>query len=138
MPQDGGLFPHLDVRRNVLYGARRQEPDALERLVEVFELDTLLDRRIEGLSGGERRRVAIARALVTAPRLLLLDEPLAGLDDARRRRILPFLERARREFGVPLLFVTHRREEVADLCDEVVLLDGGKVAGRCSPHELLA
>jgi len=138
VPQESALFPHLDVRANVLYGTRRREPPSFARLVEVLELETLLDRRVGGLSGGERRRVAIARALAPDPRLLLLDEPLAGLDDARRHRILPFLERLRRDIGVPLLLVTHLRQEVAAICDEVVLLDDGQVIGQGRPADLLA
>lgn len=137
VPQEGALFPHLDVRANVLYGARGAEPPSFGRLVEVLELEPLLGRAVAGLSGGERRRVAIARALVPEPRILLLDEPLSGLDDARRQRILPFLERLRREVDVPLLFVTHQRDEAAWLCDEVVLLEAGRVVGQGPPDELL-
>jgi molybdate transport system ATP-binding protein len=130
VPQDGALFPHLDVRGNVLFGAGRGRENDLGRIAEAFELGPLLDRRIDGLSGGERRRVALARALLASPRLLLLDEPLAGLDGARRRRILPFLERVRGEFGVPLVYVTHQHDEIVELCDEVLVLDEGRLAGR--------
>jgi molybdate transport system ATP-binding protein len=95
-----------------------------------------MERRVDGLSGGERQRVALARALLASPRILLLDEPLAGLDRARRRRILPFLERLRHEFDVPLVYVTHQVDEIVELCDDVLALDEGRVAGR-GPEALL-
>ena len=136
VPQEGALFPHLSVRSNVLYGARDAPADGLARVVDAFELAPLLDRRIAGLSGGEQRRVALARALLSRPRLLLLDEPLAGLDRGRRDRILPFLERTRAEFGVPLVYVTHQIDEIAALCDEVLTLESGRLAGRAAPDRL--
>jgi molybdate transport system ATP-binding protein len=136
VPQEGALFPHLDVRSNVLYGAADGRDADLARIVEVFELGALMERRVDGLSGGERQRVALARALLASPRILLLDEPLAGLDRARRRRILPFLERLRHEFDVPLVYVTHQVDEIVELCDDVLALDEGRVAGR-GPEALL-
>jgi molybdate transport system ATP-binding protein len=116
--QDVALFPHMHVRRNVLYGRRRGQK---------LELAPLLDRPVARLSGGERQRVALARALMSAPELLLLDEPLNAIDLELRRRILPYLERVRDELAVPILYVTHDRDEVRQLADHVVVLEKGKV-----------
>lgn len=139
IPQDGALFPHLSVRGNLLYGHREGEaPPAftLDHVGQVLELAPLLDRRIAGLSGGERQRVALGRALLSAPRLLLLDEPLAGLDAPLRERILPYLRTVRDEFAVPMLYVSHQPEEIVALCDDVVVLARGQVVGRGAPEEL--
>ncbi|HEX5757747.1 MAG TPA: ATP-binding cassette domain-containing protein [Thermoanaerobaculia bacterium] len=142
VPQDGALFPHLSVRRNVLYGHRPQDggPGAatLEHVAAVLELGPLLDRGVGDLSGGERQRVALARALLSSPRLLLLDEPLAALDRPLKARILPYLKAVRGEFGVPMLYVTHDPEEVLALCDEVLVLERGKLVARGAPREILA
>jgi molybdate transport system ATP-binding protein len=131
--QDGRLFPHLDVRANLLYGARRAEGGvrvAFDDVVALLELAPLLDRLPSTLSGGERQRVAIGRALLAQPRALLLDEPLTGLHAEARRQVLDHLRRLRREVGVFTVLVSHHAAEVAALADEVVLLDGGRVAGR--------
>ncbi|HVR95218.1 MAG TPA: ATP-binding cassette domain-containing protein [Thermoanaerobaculia bacterium] len=137
VPQEGALFPHLSVRKNLLYGARQEEgPFTLAHVVEVLEIAPLLDRGIGQLSGGEKQRVALGRALLSSPRLLLLDEPLAGLDLGLRARVLPYLQRARDEFGVPMLYVTHQPDEVFALCDDVLALDRGQVVGRGRPEEL--
>jgi molybdate transport system ATP-binding protein len=131
--QDGRLFPHLDVRANLLYGARRADGGvrvAFDDVVALLELAPLLDRRPSTLSGGERQRVAIGRALLAQPRALLLDEPLTGLHAEARRQVLDHLRRLRREVGVFTVLVSHHAAEVAALADEVVLLDGGRVAGR--------
>jgi molybdate transport system ATP-binding protein len=136
--QDGRLFPHLDVRANLLYGARRAEaraPVAFDDVVALLELAPLQDRRPSTLSGGERQRVAIGRALLAQPRALLLDEPLTGLHAEARRQVLDHLRRLRREVGVFTVLVSHHAAEVAALADEVVLLDGGRVAGRRSRAE---
>lgn len=130
VPQDGALFPHFSVRRNLSYGQAATGPaDArltFEHVVDFLEIGTLLDRHVGSLSGGEKQRVALGRALLSSPRLLLLDEPLAGLDTALKERLMPYLQRIRDEFRVPMLYVTHSAEEVMDLCDEVLVLAGGK------------
>ncbi len=129
--QEGRLFPHLDVRRNLTYGARMNglPEDAAEfsHVVEMLGIGALLARRPAGLSGGEKQRVAIGRALLAQPRLLLLDEPLAALDDERKSEILPYLERIRDEAGVPMLHVSHSAGEVARMATTVVVLEAGKV-----------
>ena len=125
--QDVALFPHMHVRRNVLYGRRRGQKLELDVVARMLEIQPLLDRPVARLSGGERQRVALARALMSAPELLLLDEPLNAIDLELRRRILPYLERVRDELAVPILYVTHDREELRLLADHVVVLDKGKV-----------
>lgn len=131
--QESRLFPHLSVRHNLLYGrwlspaAERRE--SLEHVVELLGIGGLLDRRPGRLSGGETQRVAIGRALLTSPRLLLMDEPLAALDEARKMEILPYIERLRDETRVPIVYVSHSVSEVARLASTVVLLSEGQVAG---------
>jgi molybdate transport system ATP-binding protein len=127
--QEASLFDHLDVAGNLRFAHRRagQQAAPLDALIELLGIGPLLQRRPHELSGGERQRVAIARALATRPRLLLLDEPLASLDLARRRDILPWLERLRDELRIPMLYVTHSGDEVARLADHLVLLDEGRV-----------
>ena len=141
VPQDLALFPHLSVRQNLLYGVKPgQKIDPafqFESIVELLEVGTLVNRRIDDLSGGEKQRVALARALLTAPRLLLLDEPLSSLDSRLKEKIIPCLGRIRAELSVPILYVTHDRDEVLALCDEVILLERGKVIGRGEPEDLL-
>jgi molybdate transport system ATP-binding protein len=136
--QDVALFPHMNVRHNVLYGRRPAQKLALETVTRMLEITGLVDRSVAQLSGGERQRVALARALMSAPELLLLDEPLASLDVELRRRILPYLERVRDELGVPIVYVTHAREEVERFADRVVLLDKGRVVASGSPLDVLA
>lgn len=123
VPQDDALFPHLSVRQNVMYGARAMHDDVIDAL----EIAPLLDRGVKRLSGGERKRVALARALLTQPEMLLLDEPLAGVDIALRDRVLEYLARVRDEFAVPTIYVTHHMEEVEALCETIVMLDRGRV-----------
>jgi molybdate transport system ATP-binding protein len=134
--QEGLLFPHMTVRRNLLYGARaaagrHAQPgaEALASVVAMLEITPLLDRRVHGLSGGERQRIALGRALMTTPALLLLDEPLAAVDRARRDRILPYLLRIRRELHVPLIYVTHDATELGQIADRVLMIEDGVVLG---------
>jgi molybdate transport system ATP-binding protein len=131
VPQEGLLFPHMSVRRNILYGAARgrtgRTAPPLARVLALLEIEPLIERAVAGLSGGERQRVAVARALMSAPALLLLDEPLAAVDAPRRRRIVPSLERIRDELQVPMLYVTHDAEEAQALADWTIALDAGRV-----------
>jgi molybdate transport system ATP-binding protein len=140
--QEASLFSHLSVRRNLEYGMRRVASplrrDALAASIDLLGIGALLERATEGLSGGERQRVAIARALAVSPQLLLLDEPLASLDLARKREILPYLERLHDELDIPVLYVSHAPDEVARLADHVVLLDHGRVAAQGDLQATLA
>jgi molybdate transport system ATP-binding protein len=137
--QEASLFDHLDVRGNVEYGRKRTSAGgaSLDAAIELLGIANLLDRRPASLSGGERQRVAIARAVASAPRLLLLDEPLAALDAARRNEILPWLLRLRSELRLPMLYVTHSIDEVARLADTVVLLDRGRMKTSGDTREVL-
>lgn len=128
--QDARLFPHLTVRQNLLYGRWLRGgggADDLARVVGLLGLEALLPRRPQGLSGGEKSRVAIGRALLSHPRLLLMDEPLASLDEARKLEILPYLERLRDAGGVPILYVSHSMAEVARLATTIVVLEAGRI-----------
>jgi molybdate transport system ATP-binding protein len=204
VPQDVALFPHLDVRRNLLYGTRkpaggnrqpadvtrqkaegrrqnetgnrqpadgtprkaegkRQKaenttrneagnfrlaspasrlptPDSrhdLEHVCDTLEIAHLVERSVRDLSGGERQRVAIGRALMSAPRILLLDEPLTAVDRGRKDRILPYLLRIRRDLHVPMIYVTHDAREMREIADRVLRLDGGRVVDAGVPAEVL-
>jgi molybdate transport system ATP-binding protein len=119
VPQDALLFPNLDVKGNIRYGARSAD---FESLIAILDLQGLLDRRVTMLSGGEKQRVAIARALMTRPSILLLDEPLAGVDRERREVILPYILRIRKELHVPLIYVTHDEAELNSIADRVLRL----------------
>jgi molybdate transport system ATP-binding protein len=129
--QDGRLFPHLSVTRNLDYGRRMRglarETGEWDRVVDMLNLRYLLERRPGTLSGGERQRVAIGRALLTRPDVLLLDEPLASLDAARKAEIMPYLERLRDEAGVPIVYVSHHAGEMRRLATTVVRIDAGRV-----------
>ena len=129
--QDARLFPHLGVEGNLRYGLRRTQSDrrsiAFDEVVTLLALEALLGSRPHQLSGGERQRVAIGRALLAQPELLLLDEPLASLDAARRDEVLPYLERLRVALSLPIVYVSHQFDEVLRLATHVVLLEQGKL-----------
>jgi molybdate transport system ATP-binding protein len=140
--QDARLFPHMNVEKNLLFGWRRNEMRAsardVSRTIALLGLEPLLKRAPKHLSGGERSRVALGRALLASPDILLLDEPLASLDAARRAEILPWLERLRDIARIPIFYVSHSLDEVARLADRVVLLDAGRVRAQGSVFDLLA
>jgi molybdate transport system ATP-binding protein len=140
VPQDAALFPHLSVMENVAFGARdrkRRQAPALQSVLDEFELGALAQRRPASLSGGERQRVALARALMTEPRLLLLDEPLAALDQPLRERILVHLRRVR-ELGVPMIYVTHQPFEALALSSRCIVLRDGRIAAEGASRIVLA
>lgn len=151
--QDARLFPHLDVMANLRYGEQRaqrlmsrvraastslgtQTPITLDMVAPMLALEPLLSRRVHQLSGGERQRVALGRALLSQPQLLLLDEPLASLDAARREEVLPYLEKLRDDLAIPMIYVSHQFEEVLRLATHVVLMDRGKVLSQGSLDDL--
>jgi molybdate transport system ATP-binding protein len=138
--QDARLFPHLSVRSNLLFGwrrAREKPADAeIERIVAMLGLGSMLERKPRTLSGGERSRVALGRALLMNPRVLLLDEPLAALDAARKAEIFPYFERLHDETRIPILYVTHFVDEIARLADRVVLMDGGHIRAEGSIFDI--
>ena len=138
--QDARLFPHRNVEGNLRYGLYRapvaERAIRFEEVTALLGLAPLLGRRPNALSGGERQRVAIGRALLAQPRLLLLDEPLASLDAARREEVLPFLERLRDRFRIPMVYVSHQFEEVLRLADHLVVMDEGRVAASGSLSEV--
>ena len=129
--QDARLFPHMSVAANLRFGMRRVAPRAVrfDEIVDLLGIDALLERRPHALSGGERQRVAIGRALLAQPHLLLMDEPLASLDSARKAEIMPFLTRLKTALRLPVLYVTHAMDEVARLADSLVLIEAGHVLG---------
>jgi molybdate transport system ATP-binding protein len=138
--QESRLFPHYSVQRNLTYGMRRTP--ATERRVDfddvigVLGIGSLLDRKPRSLSGGERQRVALGRALLTSPKLLLMDEPLASLDLPRKQEILPFIERLRDHFDIPIVYVSHDMDEIIRLADTLILIDQGQVAATGSVEDL--
>ena len=139
--QEASLFPHLSVRGNMEFGQKRASTaggsHALPEIAELLGIGHLLERAPGQLSGGERQRVAIARALLAAPRILLMDEPLAALDLQRKKEILPYLERLHRELAIPVIYVSHAPDEVARLADHLVLLDAGRVVASGPLNQVL-
>ena len=139
--QEGRLFPHLTVRGNLNYGYQLADAGGryatLSQVVDLLGLEHLLDRRPANLSGGEKQRVAIGRALLASPRLLLMDEPLASLDNLRKGEILQYIERLRDEIKVPIVYVTHAVEEIVRLADAVVLMAGGKIIATGKASEIM-
>jgi molybdate transport system ATP-binding protein len=126
--QEHRLFPHYSVKGNLRYGGSGGATLGFDEVVDLLGLENLLTRRIDDLSGGEKQRVAIGRALLANPRLLLMDEPLASLDAARKAEILPFIARLRDALKIPIIYVSHAMEEVVQLADLLVLVSDGKVA----------
>jgi len=139
--QDAQLFPHLTVDQNIRFGRWFTPPEegALPNglVVDVLGVADLLERRPAKLSGGEKQRVALARALLSSPQILLMDEPLSGLDDARRSEIMALIERVRDEFAIPIVYVTHTRDEVRRLASRVVQMEAGRVVAVGTTAELL-
>jgi len=133
--QDPLLFPHMSVHKNLAYGFGG-DPVLWKHIVSVLDMDPLLQRMPRNLSGGEMQRVSIGRALLSDPAVLLLDEPLTGLDEGRRNHLLPFLERLRDESTVPIVYVSHHREEIVRLADLVFVINRGKVIEELTPTEL--
>ena len=140
--QEASLFPHLNVRLNLEYGMKRvpvaERKVGLEQAIELLGIGPLLGRKPDSLSGGERQRVGIARALALSPRVLLMDEPLAALDLARKKEILPYLERLHDELDIPVIYVSHAPDEVARLADHLVVMDAGRAVASGPLTETLA
>jgi molybdate transport system ATP-binding protein len=143
--QEASLFEHLDVRENLDFGVRRTKgktsaghTQGLDEAIELLGIQGLLGRSVGSLSGGERQRVAIARALATRPKVLLLDEPLASIDMARRNEVLPWLERLHDELHIPILYVTHSMDELMRLADHVVMLEEGIIKKSGPVSEVMA
>lgn len=139
--QDARLFPHMSVAANLEYGRRfnrqAESVDARE-IIRLLDLGALIDRKPMGLSGGERQRVAIGRAVLSAPRLLVMDEPLASLDEMRKQEILPYLERLRDREVAPIVYISHAVPEVARLATSVVVMENGKISEVGSPEAFLS
>lgn len=130
--QEARLFPHLDVLGNLHYGEKRSASNEalvdLDQAVTLLGLESLLKRAPASLSGGEAQRVAIGRALLSAPKLLLMDEPLAAIDESRREELLPFIERLNSEVGMPILYVSHNIDEICRICDQMAVMDNGRIS----------
>lgn len=139
--QEGRLFPHLTVAKNLEYGARRNpvknNPVDRDHLFELLNIQHLQQRYPHQLSGGEKQRIAIGRALLKSPQLLLLDEPLASLDENRKREILPYLERLHEELSIPILYVSHNLDEMLRLCDEILVMQQGRSVFNGNIHDAL-
>jgi molybdate transport system ATP-binding protein len=140
--QDGRLLPHLSVRSNLTYGMRRTPVDRrfikFDAVVDLLGIGHLLQRRPSRLSGGEKQRVAIGRALLTSPAMLLMDEPLASLDAARKAEVLPFIMRLGREFAIPILYVSHALDEILNLATRMVMIQEGRVLADGDLDDLLS
>lgn len=139
--QDARLFPHMTVSQNLRYGRwftpTTERYADLDQIVILLGIEHLMDRRPTGLSGGEKQRVAIGRALAASPKLILMDEPLASLDEARKAEILPYIERLRDELKIPIIYVSHSIVEVARLASDIVVLDKGKVMASGPTAEIM-
>lgn len=144
--QDARLFPHMNVRRNLEYGRRRNRSRngnrnrngaGFDDVVDVLAIAPLLDRQPHLLSGGEKQRIALGRALLSAPRLLLMDEPLAALDAERKWEVLPFIDRIQRDFGTPVVYVSHSIEEILQIADTMVLIANGGVSAAGPVEDVL-
>ena len=140
--QEGRLFPHLSVRSNLTYGMRLTPKSerfvSLDQVVHLLGIEHLIDRHPAKLSGGEKQRVAIGRALLTSPSILLMDEPLASLDAARKAEVLPFISRLSDEFSIDILYVSHSLEEILNLADSMVVFDSGRTVAMGSIEELMS
>lgn len=140
--QEARLFPHLSVRQNLTYGRwfapKAGRTDKIDGITELLGISALMDRAPGNLSGGEKQRVAIGRALLSSPRMLLMDEPLAALDEDRKEEILPYLERLRDRMKIPIVYVSHSVAEVARLADCVIVVSEGKVAAVGNPSEVIS
>ncbi len=138
--QEASLFEHLTVQKNLAYGFKRNQPAQahFDELVQLLDLAPLLTRSTTHLSGGERQRVAIARALLASPALLLMDEPLAALDQRRKQDILPYFERLQHYLAIPMIYVSHALDEIVQLADHLLLMDNGKIIAQGPVTELLS
>lgn len=140
--QEPSLFPHLNVRENILYGVNRtpasEQTVSVDEVIDLFGLHTLLHRNTAALSGGEQQKVALARAIASSPQLLLLDEPLSALDSEAKHELLGLLQRLPSQLQIPMLYVSHAIEEVARLADEIVYLQQGTVLAHGPTHEILS
>ena len=138
--QESSLFEHLNVQANVEYGYKRIAPSerriSLQQAIELLDIGPLLSRRTGSLSGGEKQRVAIARALAVSPRLLLMDEPLAALDQGRKQELLPYIKSLHRELEIPIIYVSHSLEEVSQLADYLILMDAGRISAAGEIHQM--
>lgn len=132
--QDPILFPHLSVAGNLKFGMSKRET-GWDDVVQMLDLAELVDRMPRNLSGGEAQRVALGRAILADPAILLLDEPLTGLDDQRRAQVLPYLERLRDETEIPIVYVSHHRDEILQLADLVFTVEEGTVTQELTPGE---
>lgn len=139
--QEASLFAHLNVQKNLAYGTKRvaknQQKIAMDQAIELLGISHLLNRKPHTLSGGEKQRVSIARALAVSPQILLMDEPLAALDNDRKQEILPYLETLHQSLDIPIIYISHSTDEVARLADYLVLLKAGKVQASGDIHQLL-
>lgn len=138
--QHSHLFPHMSVRRNLFYGYKRipgkERKIDPKTLIEVLNIGPLLDRGVNSLSGGERQRVALGRTVLCSPRLILMDEPLTGLDEELKYQIIPYLKKVFAEFDLPLIFISHSLEEMRLMTDQVLEFGRGRLRAQTSPHEL--
>lgn len=131
MFQDGKLFPHLSVMQNLSYALKFLPNDAqrfkLEEIISLLQIEALLEQKPHQLSGGEKQRVALGRALISSPRLLMLDEPLASLDDKLKSQILPFLKLVANEINIPMIYISHSRDEILQITDHIIPIEHGRI-----------